>query len=386
TPIATSSTTAAPVTTPIASSPTTAQTPTTSPQTAPFVPTTAQTPSSSTPPAFVPHARIAASIASGLPDHFIPSPVQGASAVAATPPQSTPVSTPALSTDHTPSNVRDTIHLKPSGDSAQTAIVNESGKILSIVDTKKITPPTHKTHITHTAHSQKAVHDVSKSWDAGFQSIKPYTPTDQVINPQAMQLQLGLLASVYSQMAPYWSVPAAVSFLSMTQASPIEKSIPEAAVKAYAVAISTLVSNPDFMQMVQNLILRSVKNPNAITPEQLNTYASALKITLLINALVVVQLTILRKAQGHFSPQELVDIILGHVPIPPEDDISVGLIKLIQAELTNLPKAIYQAFLANLLSTYSNSTDVQSLIDPSIQFLKFCDQSYFQNQTAAESI
>ena len=132
--------------------------------------------------------------------------------------------------------------------------------------------------------------------------------------------------------------------------------------------------------------MKSVPHPELLTEAQINAYISALKITLLLNALVAVKLTMLRKTGGQFSAQELRDLILGKIPLPTADDLETGLIRQIQVELDKIPEAYREDFLNALLSTYSDTTNIESLIDPSKQFLRLCDQSLFRNQTAAEGV
>lgn len=268
------------------------------------------------------------------------------------------------------------------GQTAQAAMVTDTGQVVSITQSTSIAD------VVALAGAGAAlgflpINDVTKSWDSAFQSVMPDSATNQIARSKELQEQLGLLASVYSQMAPYWSIPAAVSFITIA-GEVKEKTISEASVRAYASAIGALVNHPDFSLLIKNLILRNVKDPQTITEELLKAYTSALKVTLLTNAFVAIQLTIFRKVGGHFSAQEMHDMIMGRIPLPADDDLSAGLIRLIQEELKNIPNG--ENFLAHLLSTYSDSSSIEALIDPSKQFLRLCDPSFSQNQSAAETI
>ncbi len=248
---------------------------------------------------------------------------------------------------------------------------------------------TNTTLIAATQASTQAVgapaNDIVNSWQSSYSNILPQDPTNQIAVSSDLISQLGLMASIYAQMAPYWSIPAAVSLV-QTGGVMNEAAKTEAAVRAYAIALGTLISSPEFTQIMKNLILRNVPNPAQISTEQLNAYISGLKISLLLNAFVAIRLTILRKTEGKFSPQELCQMILGKVPLPVGDDVQAGLIRLMQAELSSIPEENWEAFLMSMLGTYSENSNLESMIDPSKQFLNLCDQSLFMNQTASESI
>ncbi len=186
--------------------------------------------------------------------------------------------------------------------------------------------------------------------------------------------QLGMISYVYSQMAPYWSGPAAVSLMAAQGGEITEHSKTETAVRAFAIALGALLNDPSFDQLLAALIKKT--SPN-ISEEQLKVFISAMKISILTNALVALYIVMLRKTHGQFRADELAQMILG---LPVEDRIDLdelqkGVIKSIQTELLYIPVAKRAAFINNLLSTYSQNTDINSLIDPSKQFLNLCDST-----------
>jgi hypothetical protein len=238
------------------------------------------------------------------------------------------------------------------------------------------------------------------SAEVGLQAAKKYFPNDTVATSVLVSLptlytddrrqlqqpdtivQLGILASVYAQMVPYWSIPAAVSF--QAAAGKItEKSVTLAAVTAYALAITALISDPAFTTLLKNTITKSATD---LTAQQITAYVAAIKCALLLNALVAVYMTlVLKKTTGQFNAKELADLILGKVALPP-DSLESGLIKQIQGYLKDIPQEFHEAFIYQLLMNYGENTNVASLIDPAKQFLWLCDQSVFRQATAAESV
>ena len=184
--------------------------------------------------------------------------------------------------------------------------------------------------------------------------------------------QLGMLSFIYTQMAPYWSGPAAVSLMTAKGGEVTDQAKTQSAVRAFAIALGTLLNDPTFDQMLGALITNKLPN---ISQEQLKSFISAMKISILMNALVALNIVMLRKMQGQFRADELAQLILG--PTLEEqsdiDDLQSGLIKTIQVELLNIPEEKRASFIYNLLSAYSADTDVNALIDPTTQFLNLCD-------------
>lgn len=197
--------------------------------------------------------------------------------------------------------------------------------------------------------------------------------------------QLGMLSFVYTQMAPYWSGPAAVSLITQKGVEvSSEQAKTESAVRAFAIALGALLNDPTFDIILANLISNKIAN---ISQEQLKSFISAMKISILMNALVALNIVLLRKMQGQFRADELAQLILG--PTLEEkadiDDLQSGLIKSIQVELQNIPEPKRASLIYNLLSTYSGNMDVNALIDPTKQFLNLLDPSLNFNKTSQTS-
>ncbi len=189
--------------------------------------------------------------------------------------------------------------------------------------------------------------------------------------PSTFVDSLGMLSAVYTQMAPYWSGPAAVSIMTQTGGELTDSSKTQSAVRAFAITLGTLLNDPSFDKLLAALIAKNAPN---ISLEQLKTFISAMKISILMNALVALRIVLLRKFQGQFTADELARMIV-HNPLEESDvdDLEKGLIKSIQTELANLPENAREDFINNLLSAYSPDTDVNALIDPTKQFLNLID-------------
>lgn len=209
-----------------------------------------------------------------------------------------------------------------------------------------------------------------------FQSASIQVPP-QTIN------QLALLLVAAQQMAVYWQIPGAVSLMQAGMGQVTEKSMNEASVRSFAIAIGVFVNSADFENILTVAIKQSCPN---LTAEQLALVISAVKITFLIPALVALYITMLRKTQGQFSAQELKDMLLGKIPIPTDDPLLEGIMKSIQAELQQIPEEKRDEFLSNLLASYNENSDLGELIDPSNSFLRLCDPTYFLDQTSAEPV
>lgn len=186
--------------------------------------------------------------------------------------------------------------------------------------------------------------------------------------------ELGMVSYIYTQMAPYWSGPAAVSLMTAIKGPetvPQQKKL-ESSVRAFAISLGTLLNDPSFDQMLIALIKKAM--PTA-SQEQLKLFIAAMKISVLTNALVALYIVLLRKTQGQFRADELLALILGP-PIDERidlDDLQKGIIKSIRAELLYLPAEKRALFMSRLLSCYSQYTDINALIDPTKQFLNLCD-------------
>lgn len=235
--------------------------------------------------------------------------------------------------------------------------------------------------------------DITTSWNQASSALYPNDPANQIGQSKELLAQLGLLAAVYSQMVPYWSIPAAVSFNQLTPPPATDKTLSESAVRAYAVALGTLIATPEFTLLLRNLIVRSVPHPEALTEEQINTYIAALKVTLLMNALIAIRITTLRKTSGQLSSFEFATLIRDRLrelillgTNKTAVDLESGMILLIQEQLQNIPESFRESFLNALLDTYSEKSNTDALLDPSKQFLRLCDQSLFRSQTAAEGV
>lgn len=187
--------------------------------------------------------------------------------------------------------------------------------------------------------------------------------------------QLGLLSYVYTQMAPYWMGPGAVSLMMASGGNVTEQTKTESSVRAFAIGLGALLNDKTFDTILAALIKQILPS---VTQEQLKAFIAAMKISILMNALVALRIVLLRKTQGQFSAQDLKDMILGKVPLPP-DDLEAGLIKSIQAELKDLPESIREAFISNLLANYNEFMDIDGLIDPAKQFLNLCDPSFLMS-------
>lgn len=195
-----------------------------------------------------------------------------------------------------------------------------------------------------------------------------------VATPEAID-QLGMLSYIYSQMAPYWSGPAAVSLMAATKGGEMtEQKKLESSVRAFAIALGALLNDPSFDKLLSALLK---KTSPTLTEEQLKVFIAAMKISILTNALIALYIVLLRKTQGQFRADELAQLILG----PPLDDridlddLQKGVIKSIQTELLHIPVEKRRDFVNNLLSGYSKDTDINSLVDPTKQFLNLCDQT-----------
>lgn len=193
--------------------------------------------------------------------------------------------------------------------------------------------------------------------------------------PANLTDELGMLSYIYSQMAPYWSGPAAVSLMAATRGGETtdQKKL-ECSVRAFAISLGALLNDPSFDRLLATLIKRGAPT---VSEEQLKVFIAAMKISILTNALVALYIVLLRKTQGQFRADELAQLILG----PPLDDridlddLQKGIIKSIQTELRFIPPEKREAFVNNLLSTYSQNTDINELVDPTRQFLNLCDQT-----------
>ncbi|MBS0634105.1 MAG: hypothetical protein JSR37_01410 [Verrucomicrobia bacterium] len=205
-------------------------------------------------------------------------------------------------------------------------------------------------------------------------------PVSTELNKETPELaeHLGMLSYIYTQMAPYWSGPAAVSLMAATALEtnePPEQKKLESAVRAFAIAIGALLNDPHFDQLLLAIIK---KEAPTTTQEQLKIFIAAMKISLLTNALVALQIILARKTNGQFKADELLQLILG----PPVDDrsdldeLTKGLIKSIQTELRAIPSHKHADFLSRLLASYDENTDINSLVDPTKQFLNLCDTSF----------
>jgi len=186
---------------------------------------------------------------------------------------------------------------------------------------------------------------------------------------------LGMLSYIYTQMAPYWSGPAAVSLFNATLAASPETTTEqkklESAVRAFAISFGALLNDPSFDKL---LILLIKKQMPTVSEEQLKIFIAAMKVSVLTNALVALYIVLLRKTQGQFRADELAQLILGP-PIDERtdlDELLKGLIKSIQTELRHIPPEKRARFVSQLLSTYSEDMDINSLVDPTRQFLNLC--------------
>ncbi len=194
--------------------------------------------------------------------------------------------------------------------------------------------------------------------------------------------ELGMLSYIYSQMAPYWSGPAAVSLMAATKSTeaPEQKKL-ESSVRAFAIALGALINDPNFDRLLASIIGKSAP---AISAEQLKVFIAAMKISILTNALVALYIVLLRKTQGQFRADELAQLILGP-PIDERgdiDDLLKGLVKSIRTELLNIPKEKQATFINDLLSCYNKNTDINSLVDPAKQFLNLLDTTINDDKAA----
>ncbi len=193
---------------------------------------------------------------------------------------------------------------------------------------------------------------------------------------------LGMLSYIYTQMAPYWAGPAAVSLLNATPGSEevtSEQKKTESAVRAFAISFGALLNDPTFDKLLTLLIKRQMPT---VSEEQLKVFIAAMKISVLTNALVALYITLLRKTQGQFRADELAQLILGP-PIDERtdlDELLKGLIKSIQTELRFIPPEKRAKFVSLLLSTYSGDMDVDSLVDPTKQFLNLVSSNVLPDQ------
>ncbi len=204
------------------------------------------------------------------------------------------------------------------------------------------------------------------------------TATDSKELPE----MLGMLSYIYTQMAPYWSGPAAVSLLNLqTTSEPQtreEKKL-ESAVRAFAISFGALLNDPTFDKLLTILIKRQMPT---VSEEQLKVFIAAMKISVLTNALVALYITLLRKTQGQFRADELAELILGP-PIDERtdlDELLKGLVKSIQSELRFIPPERRARFVSLLLSTYSGDMDVDALVDPTKQFLNLVSTDILPDQ------
>jgi len=215
---------------------------------------------------------------------------------------------------------------------------------------------------------------VIASWIAAAPAL--FAREGVTASPQLTQ-QLGLLSYVYTQMAPYWMGPGAVSLMIASGGDVTEQTKTESSVRAFAIGLGALLNDKTFDQIIAAIIRQIMPS---VSQEQLKVFIAAMKISILMNALIALRITLLRKTNGQFNAQELKEMILGKVPLPP-DDLEAGLIKSLQAELRHIPEEMHEAFLDSLLSTYNEFMDVDALIDPSKQFLNLCDPSFLLSLT-----
>ncbi|MCE5293646.1 MAG: hypothetical protein LLF94_03405, partial [Chlamydiales bacterium] len=199
----------------------------------------------------------------------------------------------------------------------------------------------------------------------------------------ALTDQLGMLSYIYSQMAPYWSGPAAVSLMAASRGGEVtEQKKLESSVRAFAIALGALLNDPTFDKILAAIIKKAMPN---IPEEQLKIFIAAMKVSVLTNALVALYIVLLRKTNGQFRADELAQLILGP-PIDERgdiDDLLKGIVKSIQTELLYIPVARRAAFINNLLSAYDASTDINALVDPTKQFLNLLDTTLNQDSAAS---
>lgn len=201
--------------------------------------------------------------------------------------------------------------------------------------------------------------------------------------------ELAQLASTITQMVPYWTIPAAVSFQNLAAPNGGAKTIPESAVRAFVAGIVAMINDPAFALMIQNAILRNASDPTRITAEQLKAYTAAIKIALLATATVALYKVYMNKTPDElaklfgisisdaeklrFDPQLIADLVLGGDSPLTGAPLLEELVKMMREILENIPKENRESFIYNLFGSFHPDTPVEQLMDPSNQFLGLCE-------------
>lgn len=206
------------------------------------------------------------------------------------------------------------------------------------------------------------------------------TPVLNMMPPPAHN-DLAFISNAYMQMAMYWSMPIAVTLLGNTIATAKEPAIDEAAVKAYGLALMTLLQSPESTKFLQSVITQSAKE--GLTEDKLQQYIGLLKITLLTNVLIALE----RLQLGHFTSTEFLALFSPGQNIPyPESDLRYSIVKIIRQELEYLTEKQKKILFGSLSAFIDSNPSIAKLINPSKAFIALCNPRYSSEHAQAQSV
>ena len=213
---------------------------------------------------------------------------------------------------------------------------------------------------------------------AAVHSITPFNRIEKGLFslPESLAIGLNAIAGGVITAATVWSAPTALSLVSYSSGLSRFQLNRDAA-EAFAITLSTLVTNPEFDTII-SLTLNQAVSQGQITEKQATGALAALKASLLLSAMA----SLYKGQYGGVTGTELRAIITGEMKVG-ETDFCGTLAKLITEQLLLLPPEDREKALNELLSPFDDEAPYDGVTQPLADFLAGWDPTYFRDTSLA---
>ncbi len=188
--------------------------------------------------------------------------------------------------------------------------------------------------------------------------------------PPSVIQELSAVANGLLTMGIAWAAPVAVTLAATSgQTTTLDKD----SAKAFALALATLVTNPELDGLISTRIDEAVQ-AGLIPPEKAQGMIAAFKASLLIQATGMLY----RSEFGGITKEEIQQLIKGGTTLP-ENDFLNTLAKLVQEQLQLMDPTEAEKLVEECTAKYDQDLSSQGLLAPLVQFLSLWDPNIYQD-------
>lgn len=188
--------------------------------------------------------------------------------------------------------------------------------------------------------------------------------------PPSLVHELSGIANGLCTMGIAWAAPVAITLASL---SPQTAGLDKDAAKAFAIALASLLANPEIDGLISTHIDEAVQ-AGLLSPDKAQGMIAAFKASLLIQATAM-----LYKAEyGGITREEIQAVIKGGTTLPRDDFLST-LAQLVQEQLQTMDPLEAERLIQDCTAQYDQSLPSQEPLANLIHFLSLWDPNIYQD-------